>query len=249
MKKMGAQFLYAILAGICIGLGGTIYLRLRDAFPGGQVVGALLFAIGLFTICTRGYSLYTGKVSYLLDNRNAFYVLSLPVIWLGNLLGCMLIAWLESLTLLAGPMGIDAVARGMIDAKMNSSYLSLFILGILCNIFIFIAISGYHNNPHQLGKYLSLFLGVSIFILAGTEHSIADMYYWCISGEIYRTPGESLLRILTVTLGNSVGGLFLPLTEHLKARLDATPVVAPSIAPIVSSTIPPVISPQKKVLF
>ena len=122
-------------------------------------------------------------------------------------------------------------------------------MGILCNIFIFIAISGYHNNPHQLGKYLSLFLGVSIFILAGTEHSIADMYYWCISGEIYRTPGESLLRILTVTLGNSVGGLFLPLTEHLKARLDATPVVAPSIAPIVSSTIPPVISPQKKVLF
>lgn len=225
MKRMGAEFLYAILAGFCIGLGGTIYLRLKDAFPGGQVVGALLFTIGLFTICTRGYSLYTGKVCYLLDNRNAFYFLSIPVIWLGNLLGCMLIAGLESLTVLFGVSGINATATGMVAAKMNSSSLSLFVLGILCNVFMYIAVNGYANNPHQLGKYLALFLGVSIFILAGTEHSIADMYYWCISGELYRAPTESLLRILIVSLGNLVGGLFFPLVERLKARLTA-----PSIA-------------------
>lgn len=65
MRRVGGLFLFAILAGFCIGLGGTVFLRLRDAFPGGNVVGALLFTIGLFTICTRGYC---GETGYL---RNA----------------------------------------------------------------------------------------------------------------------------------------------------------------------------------
>ena len=50
MKRVGGLFLYAILAGFCIGLGGTVFLKLKDAFPGGNVVGALLFTIGLFTV-------------------------------------------------------------------------------------------------------------------------------------------------------------------------------------------------------
>ena len=104
---------------------------------------------------------------------------------------------------------------------MNASLLSLFVLAILCNICIFIAVNGYAKNPHQLGKYLSLFLGVTVFILCGTEHSIADMYYWSVSGVLYDQPGESLLRIVVVSLGNVVGGLFLPLVEKWKAYLDA----------------------------
>ena len=45
MKRVGGLFLYAILAGFCIGLGGTVFLKLKDAFPGGNVVGALLFTM------------------------------------------------------------------------------------------------------------------------------------------------------------------------------------------------------------
>lgn len=61
MKRVGGLFLYAILAGFCIGLGGTVFLKLKDAFPGGNVVGALLFTIGLFTVCTRGICPVYGK--------------------------------------------------------------------------------------------------------------------------------------------------------------------------------------------
>ena len=86
MKKHLATFVYAILAGVCIGLGGTVFLRLKDAFTGGNVVGALLFAIGLFAICTRGYNMFTGKACYLFDNKPG-YVVTLLVIWLGNLVG------------------------------------------------------------------------------------------------------------------------------------------------------------------
>ncbi len=219
MRRLFGIFLYAILAGFCIGLGGTIYLRLKDAFPGGQVVGALLFAVGLFVVCTHGYSLFTGKVAYLFDNPPS-YVLELVVIWSGNFLGCMLVAGLESLTTLVGPEGINAAAAKLVEGKMASSYLSLFVLGIFCNIFMYIAVHGYRTNPHEVGKYLAIFLGVSIFILSGTEHSIADMYYWTLSGKLFEAPGESLLRIFIITLGNAVGGVFLPLMGKAKEAVD-----------------------------
>ena len=63
MRRNWGIFLYALLGGFCIGLGGTAFLRIKDSFTGGVVVGALFFAIGLFTICTRGYNLWTWGLS------------------------------------------------------------------------------------------------------------------------------------------------------------------------------------------
>ena len=131
MKRVGGLFLYAILAGFCIGLGGTVFLKLKDAFPGGNVVGALLFTIGLFTVCTRGYALFTGKACYLFDNPLPAYLLDLLVFWVGNLLGAMLIAGLEHLTgMVGGETGIDATAAALVEGKMGATYLGLFVLGI-----------------------------------------------------------------------------------------------------------------------
>ena len=220
MKKYTGIFLYAILAGICIGLGGTVFLRLKDAFTGGNVVGAVLFTIGLFTICTRGYNLFTGKACYIFDN-GPDYLLTLLVIWIGNLIGCILLALVERATGICGESGINAVAHGMVEGKMAAPLLSLFFLGVICNVLIFIAVNGYAKCPHELGKYLSLFFGVSVFILAGTEHSVADMYYWSVSGVLFDQPGMSLLRILVISLGNVAGGVCFPLVEKAYGRLTA----------------------------
>lgn len=221
MKKYTAIFLYAVLAGLCIGLGGTVFLRLKDTFPGSNVIAALLFGIGLFTICTRGYNLFTGKACDLFDNKPG-YLLILLVIWVGNFCGCLLLALVERRTGLCGAEGgIHTTAQAMVALKMDAGYGSLFLLGCICNIFIYIAVNGFAKNPHELGKYLSLFLGVSAFILAGTEHSIADMYYWSVSGTLFSQPGESLLRLVLISLGNMVGGVLLPLVEKLYRKLTA----------------------------
>ncbi len=219
LREKTGVFLYAILAGIAISLGGTVFLRLKDAFPGGNVVGALLFTIGLFVICTRGYNLFTGKACYIPDNKPK-YLINLVIIWIGNLLGCMLIAGLERLTGICGANGINETAEALVSAKMSASLLSLFVLGFLCNIFIFIAVDGFKNNKHELGKYLALFLGVSIFILCGTEHSVADMYYWSVSGTLFANFGCSILRIVVISLGNVLGGVTFPLIEKAKNKLD-----------------------------
>jgi len=214
-RKWLKELVYGILAGFCIGLGGTFLLSCKNT--AGIVVAALFFTIGLFTICERGYNLFTGKVCYVFDNKPK-YLIFLLVVWIGNLLGTMLIAGILRLTSVHD--AIQPVAAAMVDTKMseyNGSFglrlLSLFCLGILCDVFIFIAVNGYAKSKYQMGKYLSLIFGVTCFIVCGTEHSIADMYYWAVSGRLYSNFGKSILCLLVITLGNSVGGFFFPVVE------------------------------------
>lgn len=218
-RSVCSTLLRAVLAGFCIALGGTVFLRVKDTFAGGSVVGALLFAIGLLVICTRGYDLYTGKACYLLNQKEkGNYLLYLVVVWLGNLGGTALLAGLERLTGIGA--GLESTARALVEGKMSASLLSLFLLGAVCNVCIFIAVDGYKNNPHEGGKYLTLVLGVAVFILCGTEHSVADMYYWVVSGVLMEAPGASFLRLGVITLGNLAGGLLLPGAELLNSRIN-----------------------------
>ena len=113
VKENGRLFVSSVLAGMCIAMGGTVFLRLKDAFPGGNVVGALLFTVGLFVVCTRGYALFTGKACYIFDNPPA-YLGKLLLIWLGNLAGTGFFALMERLTAICGTKGIDAVAEGLV---------------------------------------------------------------------------------------------------------------------------------------
>lgn len=215
-----ARLFSSFMAGIAISLGGTVFLRVKDAFPGGTVVGSFLFAVGLFIVCTRSYSLYTGKLCYVLYKKPSYTALML-LIWLGNLAGCMFMGAIENMTAICGDAGINAAALKLCEAKLDSAPLSLFILGIICNIFMYIAVNGYRDNPHQLGKYLAIIFGVMGFICAGSEHSIADLYYFCVSGAIYSNPGPVLWALLFISLGNFVGGNLLPVIEIITKKLRA----------------------------
>lgn len=212
MKKTLSVFIKAVLAGFCIGVGGNVFLALLSV---SKPLGAILFAVGLFTICTHGFNLFTGKACYILDNKPS-YLLTLLVIWIGNLAGACLMAWLVSLTRLSD--AYTAAAQGLVAAKDGDSLLSLFVLGALCNVLIYIAVDGYKSNPHECGKYLALLLGVSVFILAGTEHSVADMYYYAMAGSVFT--GNALLRLVVISLGNVVGGLLLPAGKLLAKKLE-----------------------------
>ena len=186
MKKILNTLILAILAGFCIGLGGNVFLGLMGT---NKALGAVLFTVGLFTICTNGLNLFTGKACYILDNKPS-YLGTLVVIWIGNLIGTWLMSLLIHLSRLSE--SYTEAAQQLCTTKNNDSLLSLFVLAIICNSLIFIAVDGYKNNPHEIGKYLALVFGVSVFILAGTEHSIADMYYYSVSGWIFK--GDAVIQ-------------------------------------------------------
>ena len=218
MKKI---FLSAILAGMVIGFGGTVFLSVENT-----VIGSLFFTIGLFVVCTRGLHLFTGKVCYLFDN-DAAYAKTLPVIWLGNLAGTAIIAALEQFTRLAS---LDARAQAICALKLSEPLFGAFILAIFCNVMIYIGVEGYRSNPHELGKYLALFFGVCVFILCGFEHCVANMYYIPAGLMAKAVPAYAQLaaesgldlsaltvsnfvvkNLIPVTIGNILGGVILSL--------------------------------------
>lgn len=201
--KSVKTFVSAVLGGACIGFGGTAFLSLDS-----KVLGALFFTVGLFVICTFGLNLFTGKVCYVFQ-KNRAYAWNIPLIWLGNLVGTGVVAVMMQMTRNAS---IADKAAALCQVKLEDSLLSLFILGVLCNIFIYIGVEGFNHNPHELGKYLSLFFGVMVFILCGFEHCIADMFYFSMAGA---WSSSAVVRLFVITMGNAVGGIIFPEARKL----------------------------------
>lgn len=192
------SLLKSVMAGICIGIGGIVYLSVEN-----KVVGAALFATGLFTVCTMGYHLYTGKACYLLDSPNkGSYLIWLAQVWAGNLIGTVLVGYAMRLTR-SGP-ALAEKAQALCQMKLGDSLLSIFILAIFCNIMIYIGVESYRSNPHPLGKYLGILLGIMVFILSGFEHCVANMFYFSVANAWSLT---AVGYLLVMTAGNLVGAV------------------------------------------
>lgn len=204
-----ASFIYSILAGACIGIGGVVFLSCDN-----KVTGSVFFCLGLFTICTFGFNLFTGKVGYVFENPPAYtgFVLS---VWLGNLIGAGIVGCAVRATRIAG---IAEKAQTLCEAKLNDSLPSIFILSVFCNILMFIAVDGFKNNPHELGKYLGIFLGVTVFILCGFEHCVANMFYFSVAD---MWSAKSFLYLIVMSVGNACGGVLIPLCRRLKREAEA----------------------------
>lgn len=199
----------SIAAGICIGIGGVAYLMIGD-----PTMGSLIFGIGLFTICISNFYLFTGKDGYILENHNLKYGLSLILIWIGNYLGTVIVAAAMLFTS-KGPH-LVTTAYQLTLAKSENSLISLFVLGIFCNILMFIAIDNFKNNKHIIAKYIGIFLCVMTFILCGFEHSVADMFYYSMA---LRFDSTAILNIIVITLGNLLGSLIIPLLKRERTCL------------------------------
>ncbi len=188
--------LSASLAGLCISFGGAVYL-LADS----KILGAFLFTIGLFAICTMGFHLYTGKVCYLFDNKPS-YIIDILIIWIGNLIGTFIGAKLQLLTRYGNTL--SNAATNICNIKLSDNLLSIFILAMLCNAMIYFSVEEFKTNKQELGEYLALFFGVVVFILCGFEHCIANMYYFTLAS-VWSL--RTLVYLAIMTLGNAVGGI------------------------------------------
>jgi formate/nitrite transporter FocA (FNT family) len=208
MKHLNT-FIYAVLAGIAISIGGVAFLAIDN-----KVVGAAFFSVGLFAVCTLGLNLYTGKICYVFDNKPAYFANCL-LMWVGNLVGALLAGSAIRATRLTA---VIEKAVTVSETKLNDTLLSVFILAIFCDILIYLAVEGYKNNPHELGKYLGIFMGVTVFVAIGFEHCVANMFYFTVAGA---WSGKTLLYVLVMTLGNSVGGVLFPLCRKLKTAVEA----------------------------
>lgn len=201
MKENGRIFLKAAAAGITIGIGGAVYLTLEN-----RVIGAVLFGVGLYTIVLNGLFLYTGKVGYLISAKDKkAYILQLIFTWLGNFAGTALAAAAISATRIGN---LGRTAEVICKTKLADTPHSILILAVFCGILMYVAVDGFREK----GNPLILFFCVTVFILCGFEHCIANMFYFSLAGAWSL---RAVIYLLLMTLGNSVGGILLPLVKKV----------------------------------
>ena len=190
-------FLKAILAGFCISIGGIVYLSCTS-----QIVGAILFAIGLLIILLFRLKLFTGACGYFIESTKKFnYFLELIIIWIGNFLGAFVIA--KAITLTRLTFNIDFVS-----IKLEDTLISLFILGIGCGFLMYVGVDTFNHTT--IGPLMPV-MCVAVFILAGFEHCIADMFYF----SLYGISTDILIRLLIITSGNIIGSWIIPIVSYI----------------------------------
>ena len=193
----------SILAGIMIGIGGTIYLSLDN-----KIVGSILFAIGLFIIVVYSFNLYTGKIGYLINNFNKKYISELIITLIGNFIGTYLVAFA---ILNSRINNISEKARILSDIKLNDSVISILILSIFCGILMYIAVNSYKTSKDVFGRYIPIFMCVIVFILCGFEHCVANMFYFSV---VRSWSFKTILYTFIMILGNSIGSILIALYDR-----------------------------------
>ena len=189
----------AILAGVMISIGGTIFLTCES-----KLLGAFLFSIGLYAICAFGLNLYTGKIGYVIDNKPK-YLIELGITLIGNLIGTIGCGYLLFLTRQGDKL--RGVASAICETKLNDNLLSIFILAIFCGIIMYLAVDLFKRLT-DFGRYMGIFMGITVFILAGFEHCVANMYYFSAAN---MWSWKTVLYVLVMIAGNSVGSILLAL--------------------------------------
>lgn len=180
MKNKFTIFIRSILAGICIGLGGAIFLKL------GGIIGAIMFAFGLLTVVHFKIPLYTGTAGFInIKDKNEY--LGMLIILIGNIIGCFLLSLLNI-------QGIDGIE--VILSRINVGYIQSFLSAIGCGLIMTLIVQGGRDKNQLL-----ILFGIPLFILLGFYHSIADAFYFFVSDMNL----SYLPYYLLIVLGNFVG--------------------------------------------
>ena len=198
MKKLTEKFIRSVYGGIMVSFGCLVYLSSDIKY-----IGAILFSLGLFTICEFGFGLFTGKVGYVFF-KGPIYLIELLVTLLGNFVGCFALAKLAEY---AKPsLVIQAVTLS--QNKLAASSLQNFLLACMCGVMMFIAVDVYKTRS-GVAKYLGIFLAVPLFIICGFEHSIAKLFLFSLASVgAVQFISFSLITVLGNALGAAVFSLF-----------------------------------------
>lgn len=199
------QTVNGIFAGILISLGGSVYLACDNKY-----VGAVLFSVALLSICYQGYSLYTGKICYIPQKHSKEEISVLLTGLLGNVIATTVCGYAVAYAI----PKLKEVALNSCNLKLEQNALQTVIRGIFCGILIYIAVDIYKKFKTPVG----IIFCIPVFILSGFEHSVADMFYFATSGIVSL---KAFGFIWLVILGNTIGGMLIPLLSLVGGKKDA----------------------------
>lgn len=219
---------FGVLAGIYIAFGANVATAVLS---GGSLDEGLarflagsVFSVGLMLVLIPGSELFTGnilmtigviykKYSFVKVLRNWL------VVYFGNLLGAVIIAWLVYNSGLLNRLGsltsIGAVAVKITEAKLQLGFAEALYRGILCNMLVCLAVIMCIASKTVTGKIFGIYFPIMAFVASGYEHSVANMYFLpvglMVKGEFVSRFFSIFDNLIPVTIGNIIGGLLIVL--------------------------------------
>ena len=204
-----AKIIKAFLAGVFIGLGGMGFILAKSA--GLSVFPALVFPVGLFTICVFGWDLYTGKIGFAIEKDSGLGVLDLLLMLAFNLIGALLMG-LAAYAMIMNNDGLlhtaEAVAQGKFG-NFDAAQAGIILLkSFFCGIFVFLAVFLFKKSNNFVEKFLAVWIPIAMFVFLGLDHCIANMFYMAAG---FHFTWQAIVAVLVAVVGNSLGAILFNL--------------------------------------
>ncbi len=179
--------LLAILAGAFIAFaaeGSNAAIHTIHSVGIAKALAGALFATGLMMVVVAGAELFTGNhliVIACLTKRASWPALvkNWLFVYSGNFIGAMIIV---AFILYSGQLNFSGGLLGGFTIKtavykVGLTFVSAFLMGIMCNWLVCLAVWMSYAAGDIVGKLAAIFFPIWLFVTSGFEHSIANMYY------------------------------------------------------------------------
>lgn len=229
----------AVLAGAFIGLGAmfatTVLAGADGVLPFGvsRLLSGVVFCLGLILVVVGGAELFTGNnlmvMAWAAGKVSPREMLrAWAIVYVGNFIGAVGTAGIVFLSgqYLSGKGSVAGVALTIATNKVSLSFEHGLFLGILCNVLVCLAVWLAYGARTTADKIMAIVFPVSAFVVAGFEHSVANMYFiplglfikaWAPAAMWTQIGATSVNyaaltwaglvdNLIPVTLGNIIGG-------------------------------------------
>ncbi|MGF7144715.1 formate/nitrite transporter [Anaerotaenia torta] len=214
-KKAVTLLIQGILAGMYIAIGAVGYLKLAAGLsdPGlGNFLGAVVFPMGIVAVLLMQAELYTSDSMIMLAVYTGRIKLGkimkvLVLVLVSNLIGGLLTAWMTGTSGILDGKTMELVMSKAVH-KVHLPLGRMLVSSILCNIIVSTGVCLAYSCKEEISKIIALWLAITVFVLTGTEHVVANMYY--LFAAYFGGAEISLLQILyslcVSAVGNFIGG-------------------------------------------
>ncbi|MDX1304304.1 formate transporter FocA [Photobacterium sp.] len=226
------SFMLAITAGLHIGIAFVFYTTVTtgaDDMAWGMVrlVGGIAFSLGLILVIITGGELFTSSVLTLVARASGKITwkslcVNWTMVYVGNLIGALLLVGIMLVTkqYMSADGGVGINTMKIAQHKLHHDFFQAVALGIMCNVLVCIAVWMTFSGRSLTDKILVTILPVAMFVSAGFEHCIANMFQvpmaigikTLASPEFWQMSGMNPADFADLTLGNFIINNLIPVT-------------------------------------
>ncbi|MBW9155420.1 formate/nitrite transporter family protein [Clostridium sp. FP2] len=233
-NKFIQTLILGILAGAFIAIGGFSAAMASHSIENvgvAKLVSGIIFPVGLMLVIICGAELFTGNclltVAYAQKKITLKKMLkNWAIVYFANFIGAFIIVVLIYYSGLLSTSGgkFGGYVIKVAAYKCGLTFSQAFTSGILCNFVVSLAVWGSYAAKDVVSKVFISFFPIMAFVIAGFEHSVANMYYLLLGlfakvnpayVELSHQSAEKVANInfvhiaqnlIPTTLGNIVGG-------------------------------------------